>query len=429
MFIVATFVCPSFDFGRHSKYFFHSNHIATTFHIIQLLILLLTINVFELLRIYGDVSYNYFDGINYFNENDTKPSILHCLYPDGMEKETTRFSNCLWNGGNVSCLSLTELNKTVAEAFKDDDDEETEEYVTVCATKFKNTPFLSQWILLLICCVLIALLFQNSPLTYYLRNRQYNLTTWQVCYRLPTWIRLCDAEWISKNEGFLKVMRPFQNYFATSNCFINSSKLEKLFYEADTEMKEQLNKSFLQWLYEEHEVVYAHQILKSFKGIPIDEKILTAVSSTYAMRELRIIEFYVHGKYPQMLQEELPQCQQCCLISHCCSSCHQTRDSSENEKDGEGVNYPEEKIQLLRIESMEHGTKVSSKPVAIIESQNLDWIGKLFNPENYHILWAMNEAKTLGNYYRFLHKKYNDYLWRKHDKQSKFRHPMFLSFI
>ena len=71
---------------------------------------------------------------------------------------------------------------------------------------------------------------------------------------------------------------------------------------------------------------------------------------------------------------------------------------------------PEEKNQLLKIESMEKGT-----------CDNLDWIGKLFNQENYHILWAMNEAKRLGNHYRDLHKKYNKYLWDKPNKQSKFR--------
>ena len=397
---VATFVCPSFDFGRHSKFFFHSNHIATTFHIIQLVLLLLTINAFELLRIYGDVSYNYFDGINYFNgENDTKPSILHCLYSEE-EKESTRFSNCLWNGGNVSCLSLTELNKTVAEAFEeeDDDEEKTEMYVTVCPTKFKNTPFLSQWILLLICSVLIVALFQNSPFIYYLRNRHYNLI-WPTC--------MMDTEWVNENKGFLKIIKPFQDYFATIYCTYDSSKLEQLFFEADKEMKEQMNKSFLQWLYEEQEVVYAHQILKRIKGIPIDEKILTAVSSTYSMRELRIIEYYIQGKYPSELQEELPQCQQCCWISSCCCSCTQ----SEDEQDGEKVQYdPEEKNQLLKIESMEKGT-----------CDNLDWIGKLFNQENYHILWAMNEAKRLGNHYRDLHKKYNKYLWDKPNKQSKFR--------
>ena len=422
--IVATFVCPSFDFGKHSKFFYHSNFIATTFHIVQLTLLVLTINIFEFLRIYDnprDVEHFYWTGINYFNNvNDTKPTILHCWYPNGNLPETTRFSNCLWNGGNVSCLSLTELNKTIAEAFDDDeDDDKTEAFVTVCTEKFKNTPFLSQWILLLICSVLIFTLLQNSPIIYYLRNRQYNMTSWVWTFNYR--LNLGKSEWVSKNEEFLKLIKPFQAYFSKSKCEIKPAKLKELFEQTDTQMKEKHNKSFLQWLYEEQEVVYAHRILRSIKDIPIDDKILTAVSGTYAFRELRIIEFYIHGLYPELLFEELPQYQQCCLICRCCSC--QSASSIHDENDG---GSPEEKLELIdRIQSMEEGSVVTKlgktllKPMNVIKSQDLHWISRLFNPDNYHILWAMDENKKLGNYYRLLHKKYNDYLWNE-NYQSKF---------
>ena len=368
--ILASVAMPSVDLGRHCKYFWETNDIVNKFHIIQLSVLLLVVNVFELVRIYGGIDFNYFHFTNVYG-NATKPPVLQCLYPANMTLPTnTRLSNCIWNNGNVTCPSLDEISS-------DNKTEETE-FVTVCPENVKDLPFLSQWILFVAVLLLVLSHCYNYLMLHYLRNLQYfHLFNWKLssscaCCACCAGCACCmNWEWKSNYQKELEHLELFDEHLNNAS---KEQLLFTLFQETNDRFLKDTKTSFLEWLFKTGETHYAQKVLERIPNIPITPEIWTAVSSNKSIDLIQFVQKYVESEQSDLLHTP------------------QTEDE---------LIYAEEGTALTSLKAGLCKEKENMNDV----DNDVKWIEQLFNSKNYHILFAMEENKRLGKYYRELQQR------------------------